>query len=159
MCSICCIWFPSRDESSVGFNSCCLVTGGVQTFIAVLLFPTCTSVAQRRRSFHDGHAAQAWKENGLELCSWWDTVSSSKGWKSGIGKQKQPWLIQTPCHNHVSWDELVHILEFHWWPTSVLRSGACFRKVSSGLHDFMSLLHTQRGRVYNNIYVHFECLR
>lgn len=59
MCSICCIWFPSRDESSVRFNSCCLVTGGVQTFIALLLFPTCTSVAQRRRSFHNGHAAQA----------------------------------------------------------------------------------------------------
>lgn len=33
--------------------------GRVQNFIAVLQFPTCTSAAQRRRSFHDGYAAEA----------------------------------------------------------------------------------------------------
>lgn len=122
--------------------------------------------SQRALQLHRGGGASTmaiplklvWKENGLELCIWWDTVSSSKGRKSGIGKQKRPWLIQTPCHNHASRDELVHILEFRWWSTSVLRSGAWFRKASSGPCAFMSLVHTQTGSAYNIICVHFEYL-
>lgn len=146
MCPICCIWFPSRDESSMGLKSCCLVTGGVQTFIALLLFPTWASVSHWWRSSCHGDVAQAHRKMAWKAL--FDGINWGSSWVGGIRKHKQPWWVQMQEQN-MTLEQIWILLELQWWPTSVLQSSAYFRTVSSGhvrVHSCLSFSEASKRK-------------
>lgn len=65
-----------------------LVAGGLQTFIAVLLFPTRASVSRRRRSSDDGDGAQAHQKMAWKAV--FDGIKSAAPGEEESGNKNNP---------------------------------------------------------------------